>query len=80
MCQEVWFSSPQRLVRVDLPRPAPIIYVKDYIGKMYLDLLPDSGFAPWICVMYRDGILRFDFRDEIFLLPKKQTEKDGKET
>ena len=51
------------MVRVDLPRGAPVVYVQDWILQMYQDHLPDSGEAPWVCVLYRDRILRFDFRD-----------------
>lgn len=80
MCREVWFTSPKRDVRIDLPQPAPVSCVKEYVSKLYFDLLPDSGFAPRIFVLYRDEILRFDLRDEIFLLPKEQTEKNGEET
>ena len=78
-CQEIWFVSPQRVIRVDLPRPASVKHISEYIRRMYEDRLPDSGKAPWVNVLHRGKILRFDFYDGMFLLPMKPTEEKEKE-
>ncbi len=69
MCHEVWFLSPTRVVRVDLPRPANVKHVMDYIKLEYQTRLPDCGTAPYIKVLFLDGKLRFDFYDGMILLP-----------
>ena len=69
MCHEVWFLSPTQVVRIDLPRPANIKHVMDYIKLEYQARLPDFGMAPYVKVFFLDGKLRFDFHDGMILLP-----------
>ncbi len=69
MCHEVWFVSPQRVIRIDLPMVSNVQYVMDYVRREYQDRLPDSGTVPFAEVSFLDGKGCFVFHDGMILLP-----------
>lgn len=72
VCQEVFFSSPKLVVRVELPRPALVTHVRNYIRREIHRNMPEYGYAPASMIYFDDemGILRVEIFDRAFFILK----------